>query len=224
MSDSEAELQTKLLQLQRAAEKSETILQTKKKRTIERHVESLQEISSEVNKLRRAVEAGKIAKEANADEIDNWNTNVEEAMEKADSKVELLQEWLDEQDVLKERKQLDEKAERENIEREKQLQFELKLHEAKLKLQSEIAPEVNSSAGSEPKVQAKLPKLHITKFNGTYADWPRFWNLFSETIDKTHVSPVNKFAYLRELLGEKAKKSVEALPHCRRIQPSSGYP
>ena len=58
-----------------------------------------------------------------------------------------------------------------------------------------------------------MPKLHRTKFNGTYADWPRFWNLFSETIDKSGVSPVNKFAYLRELLCDKARKTIEAPPH-----------
>ena len=46
-----------------------------------------------------------------------------------------------------------------------------------------------------------------------YADWPRFWNLFSETIDKSGVSPVNEFAYLQELLGDKARKTIEALPH-----------
>ena len=90
------------------------------------------------------------------------------------------------QDAMKEKLQLDEKAERERVQGEKQLKFELKLHEAKAKLQSEIIPEVSTSirAGSESKTQAKLPKLHITKFNGTYADWPRFWNLFFETIDK----------------------------------------
>ena len=58
-------------------------------------------------------------------------------MEKADGMVEILEQWLDEQDARKEKIQLEEKAEREEIEREKQLQFELKLHEAKVKLQSD---------------------------------------------------------------------------------------
>ena len=135
-------------------------------------------------------------------------------MEKADGMVEILEQWLDEQDARKEKIQLEEKAEREEIEREKQLQFELKLHEAKVKLQSEITPEVSvHTSGSKQNSEAKLPKLHITKFNGTYADWPRFWNLFSETIDKSGISPINKFAYLQELLCDKAKRSIEALPH-----------
>ena len=76
------------------------------------------------------------------------------------------------QDAMKEKLQLDEKAQRERVQGEKQLKFELKLHEAKAKLQSEIIPEVSTSirAGS-------------------------------------------KFAYLRQLLCDKARKTIEALPH-----------
>ena len=128
--------------------------------------------------------------------------------------VETLEQWLEDQDSRKEKIQLEEKAEREQIEREKQVQFELKLFEAKMKLQSENTPEIEAhESGSNLKVEAKLPKFHITRFNGTYGDWPKFWNLFSETIDKSSISPVNKFAYLQELLCEKAKRSIEALPH-----------
>ena len=95
------------------------------------------------------------------------------------------------------------------------MQFEIKLHETKLKLQEDLqikAGNLNSSV--ETSVGgAKLPKLVITKFNGTYADWPRFWGQYSETIDKTNVPPVTKFTYLRELLDAKVRKTVEALPH-----------
>ena len=70
----------------------------------------------------------------------------------------------------------------------------------------------SNQAASASSVQAKLPKLIITKFNGTYADWPRFWGQFSETIDKTSVAPITKFAYLRELLDDKVKRMVETLP------------
>ena len=55
--DDEAELQTKLIQLQRVTEKSDQVLNTEKKRVIARHVESLKETISEVNKLRISVEA-----------------------------------------------------------------------------------------------------------------------------------------------------------------------
>ena len=68
------------------------------------------------------------------------------------------------------------------------------------------------SSSSKDEIQAKLPKLTITKFNGTFEDWTRFWNQFSETIDKTGIPNVTKFAYLRELLDANVRKTVEALP------------
>ena len=52
----------------------------------------------------------------------------------------------------------------------------------------------------------------ITKFNGTFQDWPRFWGQFSEAIDKSSIASVTKFSYLRELLAPKPRMSIEALP------------
>ena len=75
-------------------------------------------------------------------------------------------------------------------------------------------PSDSSSSGS---IKARLPKLVITKFHGTYADWPRFWGQYSETIDKSGTPPVTKFAYLRELLSEKAKKAIEALSYNAKV-------
>jgi hypothetical protein len=97
------------------------------------------------------------------------------------------------------------------------MNFELKLEEAKIKLKAEHkkveAPSSEISSSASGNIQARLPKLTITKFDGTYADWPRFWGQYSETIDKSSTLPVTKFSYLRELLCEKAKKAIEALPY-----------
>ena len=43
-------------------------------------------------------------------------------------------------------------------------------------------------------------------------DWPRFWGQFDEAIGKSSIAPISKFTYLRELLGPKVKRCVEALP------------
>ena len=84
------------------------------------------------------------------------------------------------------------------------MQFELQLEEAKIKLKAEHmkaeAPSSEESSSASGNIEAKLPELTITKFNGTYADWPRFWGQYSETIDKAGTPPVTKFSYLRELL------------------------
>ena len=65
---------------------------------------------------------------------------------------------------------------------------------------------------SVAQLQAKLPKMTLSGFDGSYGDWPRFWGQFSETIHKTSILPVTKFTYLRELLCDKAKRAIEALP------------
>ena len=96
------------------------------------------------------------------------------------------------------------------------MNFEMELFKAKMKLQAEHlkqqAEEPMSSDTTLSKLQARLPKLTITVFNESYGDWPRFWGQFSETIHKTSVPPVTKFAYLRELLCDKEKRAIEALP------------
>jgi len=100
------------------------------------------------------------------------------------------------------------------------MQFEIKLHESKLKLQEDLQLKIGilSQPAETPVSQAKLPKLVLTKLNGTYADWPRFWGQYSESIDKSSVPPVTKFTYLRELLDARVRKTVEALP-----QTAEGY-
>ena len=57
--------------------------------------------------------------------------------------------------------------------------------------------EKESDAG-KPKV--KLPKLVIMKFYGKHLDWQRFWGQFEVEIDKSDISQVAKFSYLKELL------------------------
>ena len=59
---------------------------------------------------------------------------------------------------------------------------------------------------------AKLPKLVITKFNGTHQDWLRFWNQFEAEVDKAQVSRITKFSYLKELVDPKVRNAIDGLP------------
>ena len=58
---------------------------------------------------------------------------------------------------------------------------------------------------SDEKVSVKLPKLKITKFEGTAVDWYWFWN-------QVQVSPISKFSYLKELLVTKVRLLTDGLP------------
>ena len=47
----------------------------------------------------------------------------------------------------------------------------------------------------EQNINAKLPKLVITQFKGTPADWMRFWGQFTAEIDAADISQITKFSY-----------------------------
>ena len=204
MDNAESALKIKLKQLELAEEKADQVLKGEKQSAIQRQLSNLKELVTEADSARRTVEALKIEAKVNDGDISEWNDAITAKIEEADGHIENLEEWL-----------ANRKMEAEKQEREEKMQFEIKLHETKLKLQEDLQIKAgNQKSSVETSVgEAKLPKLVITKFNGTYADWPRFWGQYSETIDKTNVPPVTKFTYLRELLDAKVRKTVEALPH-----------
>ena len=58
----------------------------------------------------------------------------------------------------------------------------------------------------------KLPKVVITKFKGTPADWLRFGGQFEAEVGATNVSQITKFSYLKELLEPQVRSSIDGLP------------
>ena len=67
-----------------------------------------------------------------------------------------------------------------------------KLLEQQLEFQKALEASRQSQAEA---ISAKLPKLSITKFDGTYENWLLFWNIFVAEIGSTDLSPVTKLAY-----------------------------
>ena len=175
---SRSTLQIKLTQLERTENKTSDVLNAGKQTPISRHLTNLKELLTDVNNARRALEAQKIAEKLSEEEISEWNDVIDAKIEKADGQIESLEESLAKR-----------KTEAEIQEREEKMQFEIKLHETRMKLQEELKTENQSTSTGTHVSQAKLPKLVITKFNGTFADWPRFWGQYSETVDKTTVPP-----------------------------------
>ena len=43
-------------------------------------------------------------------------------------------------------------------------------------------------------LRVKLPKLVISRFDGTHIDWSRFWNQFESEIDRSELHAVSKFS------------------------------
>ena len=191
-------LETKLIQLL-AMERTDGVLAKSSEESIARHQTTLRNVIAEVDKLHLTVEAEKVGRKEDTTE---WSKQIETKLNEADGHVQLTKEWL-----------AANKRKLEEIERNEKLQFEVKLHETKMKLHVEQNVEGSPQATKNMiGMQAKLPKLVISQFNGSHMDWPRFWGQFTENIEKSSIAPVTKFAYLRELLAPKVRKTVEALP------------
>ena len=60
---------------------------------------------------------------------------------------------------------------------------------------------------AKPEIKVKLPNLEITKFKGNHLDWMLFWNQFEKEMDRSSLSPVAKFSYLKLFLEPKARST-----------------
>ena len=73
------------------------------------------------------------------------------------------------------------------------------------------SPQV-SPATSQPNMHVRLPKLEAKRFNGKIEEWQEFWDCYESSIHlNTALSSVNKFSYLRGLLGGAAKPAIAGL-------------
>ena len=63
----------------------------------------------------------------------------------------------------------------------------------------------------ENPLKVKLPKLIISKFEGTNLNWLRFWSQFETEIDRD-VTAASKFSYLKELVIPKVRALIHVLP------------
>ena len=180
MEEVEGALETKLTQLKFSRERTEKIIQSGKWDRVERHQNALKELAGEADQLKRKLEEMKIAAKENVDHVKKWSDEIETRIDEAEEDVTRLREWAE---TMK-------KEESQKL-RDEELKYEQKLFETRLQFQSELkeagklqqAQGSGSGSGTGDVVaglQAKLPKLVITKFNGTF----QFWGQFCEAIDK----------------------------------------
>ena len=71
-----------------------------------------------------------------------------------------------------------------------------------------------SSIGSQgKKVNVKLPKLELRKFNGKIYEWQEFWDGFCSVIhENEELANVDKFKYLKSFLEEPARSVIAGMP------------
>ena len=58
-------------------------------------------------------------------------------------------------------------------------------------------------------MKVKLPKLAVTRFDGTHIIWFRFWNQFESEMDISELPVVSTFSYLKELIFPKVGTIID---------------
>ena len=66
--------------------------------------------------------------------------------------------------------------------------------------------------GNSSKFKVKLPKIEIKKFYGDPVQWQQFFDIFNATITENRsLSEVEKFTYLRGMLGGEAERCIDGI-------------
>ena len=112
-----------------------------------------------------------------------------------------------------EAKSENETREKEKIRLQEQREEELYVEKCKLEQQASLGSIMDKAEiMKQPRVSSvKLPKLKISKYDGSYERWLSFWNKFEAEIDSTTLPAITKFSYLTELLEPKVCNEIDGL-------------
>ena len=176
---------------------------------MESQTERLEKIIKEIVNIKLEIIEEKISNDEDESAIDIWSEDLETKLAGYKTNIDEISAKIT--------------ATKENIEEEKR-QKNLQEEESRLKriydeekhreqMRSEIRQaQRKGDETTTTTTKAKLPKLVITKFKGTYLDWTRFWAQIQTEIDKSNIPQVTKFSYLKELLATNVRVLVDGLP------------
>ena len=173
-----------------------------------------------VTTLMESIQEKKFAEGEDEQAVQEWTEEFEESVDEADkcmrqlaTKIELMARKSKHEAVVFGHKQAialeNEKIEQQREAKERAYAEELAFELRKLELQ-QAQKKPTEIAGATSDV-VKIPKLVITKFDGTPQDWMRF-GVSLRQIDKSSPPEVTKFSYLKELLVLKVRNLIDGLP------------
>ena len=144
------------------------------------------------------VQEKRIQEEEKSDEIQAWSLDVENAIESLNKQTAREARRIEQEMEDQKRKQLHE--------------IEISHEEKKLELRRKYKKKMEENqfkSMKENKQSMRLPKLVITKFQGTHLDWKRFWTQFETEIDRAEIGQITKFSCLKELLVQKVRLATD---------------
>ena len=207
-------IEAKLRMLKFTRDDVPRIRDKKELKPLERLQKALEEQIDSVHEQKVQIQALRIEKGDEPDDVRKWTVEMEEQVAEFEKITDSVREAVKNlrEDALREAKDEEEKKEEEK--RKRRYEEELKLEEAKMEVKRDYEKKIEEDRSKSPKeIGAKLPKLNITRFQGTHLDWLRFWSQFETEIDKAGLTQVAKFSYLKELLNPKVRASVDGLPY-----------
>ena len=158
-----------------------------------------------------------IENENTEEEIEQWTENHRAAVAIYDAQIEdienriiTLKRQKEAYDAEQEEKRIQRRLEEER--RILEMQMEVKKKEEREKEEKKKEYSEYSLLNDCKFSKTKLPKLVVTKFDGTHFDWFRFWNQFESQIDKCDLPQVSKFFYLNGLIIPKVHLLIDSLP------------
>jgi len=95
--------------------------------------------------------------------------------------------------------------------RERQQEYERQCLQEKLEAELDMAKKKLEMETNARSSSAKLPKLKITPFKGTPANWVRFEKVFATQIHNKPISDEEKFGYLLEMVTPKVRERISNL-------------
>ena len=194
------ELDAKLKALNLRLKKSVEVLEKRDGQAIERQRASIANLAEAIDELRGSIQETKFAQGETEESIEEWSAEIDAKLSVADENCRELSECLKEMET---RAQEAEQAKN----HEKSMELEKQLLEQKL----EAALKQKEIAEKSP-MTAKLPKISITKFNGTALDWVRFEGQFNAMVHSQSVHAVTKFSHLKELVEPRVRSALDCLP------------
>lgn len=203
-----ADIGGKLKLLEFALGKTQGTLESGNVLALNRHREALSTIVNQIDILKLQIIEERFKAGESEEDITKWSTEIENQVDQVDIKVTHINEHLASlkseedfkaQEIEKElkAKEREDQLKFERAQLEQKLEYERKIEESKMDHATKSS-EAKASPASEG-ARTKLPKLTITKFNGSHTDWLRFWNIYEAEIDKcSNMAVVTKFAYLKD--------------------------
>lgn len=175
----------------------------------------MQAIFGSTEELKREVEEAKLENVESLDKVKEWGQEIEERTDIVENEIKVLETRV--KSAIAEAENT-EREMRENMlarEREGQLKFERKQLEQKEKFSSKLKNSTNNFPSHSSKQSVEVPELVVTKYNG--ASLLRIGshsgaNSKRPEIDKADLPAVTKFAYMKELVEQRAKRGIDGLP------------